>query len=238
MLPAHRCPAFSSVFLSNFIRICVCVCVCVSTANRLDKVRVDSWVCSMWALSSECVLMCVWLQCSQLWRRAFYDLCLLSGTVPPCSVPLLLQCSSLSFPTLTPLFSFSFSHLLSSFSPRYVPSHLSLLSSDTHCLYLPYLSVLVGVLAPLLFYLVPVYPLLSLFSSFLYFWVTSPLFFSLPSEVRLTAKWPSPERRGVVGGFAVFLFSLSSVCVWILAHALSLFAFLALCFSPQHTQTF
>lgn len=64
---------------------------------------------------------------------------------------------------------------------------------------------------------------LSLFSSFLYLGVALPVFFSVPSEVRLTAKWPSPEGGGgVVSELAIFLFSLSSVCVWVLAHVLSL----------------
>lgn len=75
LCPLGFCPTLSG-------RLSVCVCVC--TAHTLDKVRLDSCVCRLLQHVSPvmCVNVCVCVS-SQLWRKAFYDLCLLSGTTPP-----------------------------------------------------------------------------------------------------------------------------------------------------------
>lgn len=132
-------------------------------------------------------------------------------TLPPsCSVPLRLRPFSLCFRSSVPLCLVSLS--LSLLSPLSLYFSLILLRHSPHP---P--SPCFRFFAPSRSFF---YVILS--SSFLCLGVALPVFFSVPSEDRLTDKWPSPEGGG--GGVSeldMFLFSLSSVCVSVLARVLS-----------------
>lgn len=191
MLPAHRCLFPLCCCLTLSVTECVCLCVGSKSADGCSAVKQVN------------VCVCVWLRCSQLWRRAFLRLSprpvLSPSAYGPSLFAFVLQCHCAQSLSLSPLFPLSLylSLILLRHSPHppspcfrfFAPSR----SFFCHSLFF-----------------------LSLFRS------RSACFFSVPSEDRLTDKWPSPEGGG--GGVSeldMFLFSLSSVCVSVLARVLS-----------------
>lgn len=139
------------------------------------------------------------------------------GKLPPCLFPLLL----LLFPSLVPLFSPSLSLPLPTYSPSSLSNLFVLfpgrsLPPPRPLLFPFWLELSVPLLCP------PSFPLPLLFSSLLN---RSPSFLSLalrrgPSDSQMVK--PKKKEGGTVGGFAIFLLSLSSVCVSVLAYVSSL----------------
>ncbi len=165
----------------------------------------------------------MWLRCSQLWRRAFYDLCPLNGATPSCFVPLLLLLSFLS------LFSNTTFLFLSKLSRKFYVSSLNPLISAFMGLWLPPLFPCFN-WSCCTFFLFPSVPLshssllpvLSLFLFLSLLLSRSPSFLFCPCWGPSDSQMAEHRNKRVVGGSVVFfLLSLSSVCVLLLAHVLS-----------------
>lgn len=145
MLPAHCCPASFLVFLWDYQPLSVSYVQVSKTNSGLSKLLQHV---------STVMQVCVWLRCSQLWRRAFYDLCLLRGKTPPACSPSSYFSLSFFSPTVSSL-SFSPSpYSLPFFTFQLIcPFPWTLSASSTPS----FIPVLVGVVGP------PPFPSPSLF---------------------------------------------------------------------------
>lgn len=192
MLPAHCCPAYFLVFLWDYQPLSVSYVQVSQTNSGLSKLLQHV---------STVMQVCVWLRCSQLWRRAFYDLSAWSPS----------SYFSLSFfsPTVFSLFFSPSPYLLPFFTFQLICPFPWTLSAFSTPSFIPvWLELSVPLLCP------PSFPLLLLFSSFLHFWIVPPLFsLSLSAEVHLTAKWSNRKRRRGDGGRVCHFSSFSVICL-------------------------